>query len=135
MSARIQWDGLDAVAAMLTHAPEEIRAEATEIVRDETTGAATECSQTLAHKTGTLARRVKATFPSETVIVGIVQSTAPHAHLYEFGTKRRENSHRANRGTMPAADRFVKIAQTRRERMGRRLKELLVRRGFAVDDV
>lgn len=129
-------DGFDALVRELTEAPAEIRTEAMGILREETEGAAVEIGQRYPAHSGTLRRRVKTTYPSSTILLGIVQSTAPHSHLFEFGTKARHNEKGANRGRMPKADPavVVPIAQRRRARMLRRFREMLVRRGYQVSE-
>ena len=135
MSARVVMDGLDELITELTKAPEEIRREGMEILREETTGAAVEIGSALGvhRKTGKLLRSLRVTFPSSTILQGIVQLVAPHAHL-QFGTKARETDQGASRGRMPDIDVVVPIAQRRRERMYRRMREMLERRGFQVSE-
>jgi hypothetical protein len=132
MSARIQWDGLNDLIRDLTNAPRDIRDEGLTIIREETEGAANEISQQYARKTGTLAARVTTEYPSSTILIGIVKSRAPHSHLYEFGTKKRETNAGANRGTMPEKEVTVPIARRRRSRMYRRLGDMLRAKGFEV---
>lgn len=127
-------DGFDALIQQLTDAPAHIREQGMTIVREETEGAAIEIEASYPQKTGTLASRVKTLFPSTTLLVGIVQSTAPHSHLYEFGTKPRQNKAGANRGAMPAKKTTPAIAQRRRTRMMRRLTEMVEHMGFEVGE-
>jgi hypothetical protein len=134
MSAKIQWDGLAEVSRPLTNAPREIRVEAMDIVRDETEGAAAEIQQQYAVQTGRLRNRVRTDYPSSDVITGAVISSAPHSHLYEFGTKVRRTGNGANRGSMPASPVTPAIAVRRRTRMVGRLAEMLRRKGFEVGD-
>lgn len=56
-----------------------------------------------------------------------VLTHAPHAHLYEWGTRVRKNYTRrgANRGRMPAANVFVPAAVSRRELYIERLTRLV----------
>jgi hypothetical protein len=133
MSGGVRLEGFDALRHALITAPIQIRHEGMDIVRDETEGAAIEMSQAYARKTGTLAARVKTSYPVSGALIGIAQSTAPHSHLYEFGTKARRTAGGANRGTMPARPTTPAIAQRRRERMARRLIEMVKRFGFQVN--
>lgn len=128
----VQISGFNELVQALQDAPSDIREQGMVIIREETEGAAVEIAAKYHRKTGTLAKRVKTLFPSTTLLVGIVQSTAPHSHLYEFGTRDRKNAAGANRGRMPADKVTPEIAQKRRERMTRRLKEMLVRLGFTL---
>lgn len=128
-------DGLDALIRTLTEAPEAIREEGMAIVRETTEGAASEMAHRYTVQTGTLQRRVRTSYPSSRILVGIAQSTAPHAHLYEFGTRARRTASGANRGVMPAASPavVVPIAQRWRARMYARLAAMLRDRGFVVE--
>lgn len=136
MSARIEWSGLNELIHELTVAPRVIRDEGMTIVKEEAAGAAVEISQRYPRRTGRLASRVRVEYPSTTILAAIVTSSAPHSHLYEFGTDRRFTNQGWNRGTMPEANPqvTVPIAQRRRARMFRRLIEMLRRRGFEVRD-
>jgi hypothetical protein len=134
----VQFTGLDQLIRELTDAPEHIRADGMVIVREETEGARAEVENEYAvkfkRKTGNLSKRVKTLYPSTTLLVGIVQSTAPHSHLVEFGTKQRRNAAGANRGSVQEQSPKITpvIAEKRRARMYRRLKEMLAGMGFQV---
>jgi hypothetical protein len=136
MSAKIQWSGLTEFLQEFGSIPKDLHNEGMEIVKEETEGAAVEIAQQYGQHqaTGRLARSVRTFYPSASILVGIVRSVAPHAHLFEFGTKQRRNAKGANRGTMPKANPeiTVPIARRRRGRMSRRLVELLQRHGFDV---
>lgn len=139
MSNHIRLDGFDAFVRQLQTLPEEIRAEARGILVDETEQAAAEIAQRYrAGGTGNLQRSVRTRYPSESVLIGIAQATAPHAHLYEWGTRDRRGPGGAYRGRMPAADRarnIVAIADRHRARLRQRLADLLRRIGFQVEGV
>lgn len=137
MSSAVRLDGFDDLIRQLTAAPQQIREQGMVIVKEETEGAATEIALRYPTRSGTLARRVRTEYPSSTVLVGIVRSAAPHAHLVEFGTKPRQTSTGANRGVMPAANPAitVPIARKRRERMYHRLAEMLRGMGYQVTGV
>jgi len=81
--------------------------------------------------TGTLATSVRKRYPRPGV--GIVTSSAPHAHLFEDGTKARSNKRGANRGRMPKHRSIARVAVQFRPQMIRKLVELLKRYGFEVD--
>jgi hypothetical protein len=134
MSVKLEWNGLEELIQQLTHAPEAIRQEGLVIVQDDVTNAATEIALRYPSRTGTLARRVRTYFPSSQVLFGGIRSAAPHAHLYEFGTRKRQTGKGWNRGTMPAASPpvFVPIVQRHRLRMYDRLADMLRRMGWEV---
>ncbi len=132
MSGRVQVTGLDELIAALHTASADVRTEGMSIVRDATEGAANEIRQAYPRKTGTLARRVGTTYPSSTLLVGIVRSAAPHSHLYEFGTRQRRTASGANRGAMPAANPEITpvIAARRRRLMVDQLIDMVRARGM-----
>jgi hypothetical protein len=132
MSARVRWEGLDAFLREFGSLPEELQQEGLGIVREETEGAAVEIATQLPRRRGVLAGRVRTFYPSSSILVGLVQLTAPHAHLFHFGSKDRRTDSGANRGRMPGKNITVPVARRRRARMARRLVELLRRKGFQV---
>lgn len=135
MSGGVKVEGLDDLMRQLTDLPKDIRERGMEIVREETEGAAVEIAQAYPQKTGTLAARVKTTYPSSAALIGVALSTAPHSHLFEFGTKKpRQTKRGANRGVMPAEKITPAIAERRRDRMFRRLKDMLVTFGLTVSE-
>lgn len=132
--------GFEALIAELRDAPDHIRAEAMGIVKDTTEAAAREIAATYPQgPTGNLKNRVKTSYPSESLLVGIVRSTAPHSHLWEFGTRARQTKNGASRGKMPAhKGRSEKVTPTiaakHRTQMFIRLKNMLRDMGFQVSD-
>ncbi len=132
MSMGVRLDGLDALIRQLSDEPAAVRADGMAIVREETEGAAAEIVQAYPAKTGNLRSRVKTYYPSTTLLVGVVRSAAPHSHLFEFGTGQRQNRRGANRGRMPVDKVTPVIAQRRRERMVRRLADMMRGRGYQV---
>lgn len=137
MSAKVQWQGLDEFLREFGAIPQHLHEEGMGIIREETEGAAAEISQAYPRKTGTLASRVRTSYPSTSILVGLVRSAAPHSHLFEFGTKQRRTARGFNRGVMPKANPsvVVPIARRRRARMARRMVDMLRRAGFQVGDV
>ena len=135
MSGRVVVTGLDELIAALDKAPREIRTEGMAIVRDTTEAAATELRQEYGRKTGNLASRVGTTYPSTTLLVGIVRSAARHAHLYEFGTRQRRTSSGANRGAMPKADPQITSVVAPRHRRNMYDKLIQMLRGMGLFEV
>lgn len=139
MSAKVVLDGFDALVAELTKAPAEIRAQGMEIIRQETEGHAQEVRNAYGqHRvTGNLERGVNTEYPSTQVLIGIVRSKARHASIYENGTDVRRTNNGANRGRMPkpSPQLFVPLAIRRRERMRRRLADMLRGLGFQVTGI
>lgn len=136
MSVQIQ--GFDELIRQLTDAPEHIRDRGMEIVKATTETAAREIQATYPKgPTGNLRDRVKTFYPSESLLVGIIRSTAPHSHLWEFGTRVRRNAAGANRGRMPAhkghaAKVTPTIADKHRQTMVRQLVAMLRGMGFQI---
>jgi hypothetical protein len=95
-------DGLEASAApIITRAAERARGD---IVAAIPTGGS-----------GTLAGRV--TVAQRDTLRAQVESRAPHAWLYEYGSGRRVNRAGANRGVMPASKLVGRVASNERRRM------------------
>ena len=133
MSAGVRWLGMTELQRALKAAPVEIRTEALQIVRQATQATAADITTRYAvGRTGNLRGGVRTEYPTSDVLVGIVRSTAPHAHLWEFGTKRRQNSRGANRGRMPARPTTPGVARHRRAQMFTSLIALVRRLGFEV---
>jgi hypothetical protein len=128
--------GFEALIEELRNAPKEIRDEAMEIVRDTTEAAATEIRSAYPKVTGNLASRIRTSYPASGILAGIVMSTAPHSHLYEWGTRQRMTASGANRGKMPRPKQDVTppIAIRHRRRMYERLIDMLRAKGFQIGD-
>lgn len=134
MSVKVRWSGLNDLIRELGGLPAEIQSDGMAIIREETEGAAKEMAQGYAQKSGKLARSVRTLYPSSSILVGIAQAKSPHAHLYEFGTDKRQTVSGSNRGTMPEKQVTPDIARRRRANMARRLVNLLRSKGFQVGD-
>lgn len=132
MSGRVQVTGLRELAEFFAKAPDAIRAEAMDVVRETTEAAANEIRPQYPVKTGTLRDRVRTTYPASTVLAGVVLSSAPHSHLYDFGTRQRRTRSGANRGRMPEKAVVVPVAQRYRVRLVEQLKAVIRRFGFVV---
>jgi hypothetical protein len=157
VSAKVTLDGFEALVRHITDSPQVIRDEGMGIVSEESTGAETEIAGKYPVRAygrnadrGTLRGRVRTEFPSSSILVAVVRSTAPHSHLYEFGTRDRYTGARnwrtskgerrskstgkrwAFRGKSPEHPVTVPIARARRSRMTRRLAEMVRRQGYEV---
>ena len=133
MSSRVEVEGLTQLMEALGAVPDELRTVGMNIVQEETEDAAEEIRQAYPRgATGNLQQGVKVEFPSSTILVGIIRSTAQHAHLYEFGTQQRATASGANRGFGPPHPVTVPIAQRRRRVMLGRLVDLVREHGFEV---
>jgi hypothetical protein len=61
-----------------------------------------------------------------------VRSAAPHAWIYERGTKPRRTKNNVKRGAMPKSDIFIPLAVRTRTWMYQQFQALLERVGFEV---
>lgn len=136
MSVKVQLTGLDELVRAMWEAPAAIRAEGLAIVREATEGAASEIRRNYPEQshtatgTGNLVRSVQTTYPSSTVLAGIVRVAAPHAFIYEEGTAPRRTAKGYNRGVMPSHRVVPVVAPKYRARMFERLAELVERTGL-----
>jgi hypothetical protein len=80
--------------------------------------------------TGNLASSVRKKNPRPGV--GIVYSSAPHAHLFEDGTKARQTKRGFNRGREKKHRSIARVAVQQRAQMVARLVDLLRSHGFEV---
>lgn len=73
---------------------------------------------------------------TSTGVVGTVKNTAPHSHLWEFGTEVRSTRQGWHRGTMPSQynQGLVGIALRNRREMRPQLTKLLTDKGLVVTD-
>jgi len=153
MSIEVRWEGMNEFRKALKDLPEELHSEASDIVMAHANEAAilardaypvrtTGLNPSLLRKTrwfppGSLKSRVRAPRNESKVLLAKfrVRSDAPHAHLFEYGTKERRNKSGANRGAMPEAPEnqaFVGYATRVRRRMVVALIALVRRAGFEV---
>jgi len=139
MSVKLNFDGMNELRAALQALPDDLAEEAAGIV----TATAQEAKSSIQGgypmgPTGNLRNRVTATNNAahRAAAVSIVKSAAPHASIFEYGTKRRHTSKGWNRGKMPQppeAERMIPKVIRLRARMVSQLIELVRRAGFEVD--
>lgn len=139
MGASVRWDGLDDFKRALRNLPEDLAREASGVVT-ETANAAKRAIQDgyPVGPTGNLKNRVTVSTAQANSVsaVAIVRSAAPHASIFERGTKTRHTGAGANRGRMPRPDvseRMIPKVQSFRARMVERLIEIVKREGLEVD--
>lgn len=134
---RLQWQGMNEFKEALRKLPEHLANEAGEIVVASAEGAARTIQANYPQgPTGNLKRGVTVSRERSRVSTAAkVTSRAPHAHLFEFGTRRRMTNNHANRGVMPeapASQAFIPAVIRARARMTDALIALLEREGFLV---
>ena len=137
MSTRLHLDGLTELIHALRQLPEELTAEADTIIRTHADQAKREIQTAYPDgPTGNLKRGVTVEHnASKFSTHAIVRSRAKHAHLWEFGTKRRHTGRGAHRGVMPpgpSGQRMIPIAMRTRRKMLDALTDLVRRAGFEV---
>lgn len=124
------WNGLSGLRAQLSAMSGELADEAVPIIQSTADQAAEKIKQAYPAVDGDLRRGVKVRgLRREGAAVSIaVVSTAPHAHLYEYGTVRRATLKGANRGTMPARPVVSAVAPRSRRAMDQELIAMLERK-------
>jgi hypothetical protein len=134
MSNQVVWEGLAELKAALGQLPKRLAAEASAIVTDSAYAARDEIVAAYPKRTGALRRGVKVKLESvgQYGAGASVINTAPHAHLFEFGTQARHTKLGASRGSMPPGNIFVPRVIKHRRRMYDELKEMLKREGLIV---
>lgn len=135
---RLKLEGLEEFRRGLRNLPEDLANEAGDIVLAHAEEAKREIQSGYPEgPTGNLRARVgvernKSKFTSG----AIVKARAPHASIFEFGTRARTTKSGANRGVMPKAqptEAFIPKAIRARRRMTQALIGLLERAGFQVN--
>lgn len=107
MSARVVWNGLDLLLDEIRALPQWSTTEGLNAARKASNAAAVDIkSEYGRHRvTGALQDRVTVE-DMPTGRFGVrrrVRNSAPHSHLFEFGTAKRTTEAGANRGEMPEA--------------------------------
>ena len=138
MSVRIQWDGMNEFQQALRQLPKALTGEAADIVQQHAEASARTIQANYPDgPSGNLKRGVRTQVDrSPFGVRGVVRSGAKHAHLFEFGTQQRRNSHGANRGRMPKApvgQAAIPVFIRERRKMTLELIELVRRAGFEVE--
>lgn len=137
MSARVRIEGLDELRDALRRLPQDLTQEAHAIVIAQAEAAQREVVNGYPDgPTGNLKRRVTLEVNTSQFSAGArVRSRAPHASIFEKGTKARRTRQGRNRGRMPEASdaaRMVPKAIQHRRRMYQALSAMLERYGLTV---
>lgn len=137
MSARVTWKGLQELFRDLQLLPAQSASEATNIATAAANSAAVEVRTVYGDHavTGVLQARVRVD-DLTTKRFGVhkrVINTAPHAHLFEFGTVERKTDAGWSRGKMwgrqPGGHVFIPAMERARARMYTQMKAMLIRLG------
>jgi hypothetical protein len=129
--------GLDDLRAALHRLPGELVEEARVIVHAQAEDVGGQIQRDYpTGPTGNLKRMVTVVHASQTLAASsLVRSRAPHANIFEHGTKRRTTGRGFNRGAMPQRDAsqlmIPKVIRAR-QRMMAALIALVRRAGFEV---
>lgn len=140
-NTRLSLQGMAEFRAALRQLPEDLAQEAGVIVQAQAEFAKDQIQRAYPHgPTGNLQSRVTATKESESRFGArsIVRSRAPHASIFEFGSKARRTNTGANRGRMPkapASEAMIPIVVRRRRAMVSALIDLVRKAGFVVEGV
>jgi hypothetical protein len=132
----VTWDGLTEFARALKALPEQLATASQAAVKR---AADTTMSEVLSGyplgPTGGMRAGVLQVTHDQGVVFGVdVRSTAPEAHLWEYGTTTRATHRGANRGYMRAhqSDSLHAIGDRARAAMNSELQQLVADAGFTV---
>lgn len=138
MSVQLRFDGLAELRAALRQLPEHLTGEAAQIVEAHAVKAQGDVVQGYPQgPTGNLKRRVTLgrQQTSRISVKAVVSSRAPHAWIFEKGTRQRSTTRGWNRGRMPAASdaeaMLPKVIRIRRDMIAA-LVAMVRRAGFTV---
>jgi hypothetical protein len=132
MSAWFEIDGLDELKAALRNLPAELAGEAANLVEAAGNRAVLDLRRAYPKVTGNLRAGVQVTFTKSPFgAKARVQTRAPHAHLYEYGTEARHFGLRKLKRMEPKHTYGKTMARNRREMWGE-IEELLERAGLKV---
>jgi hypothetical protein len=135
-----QWEGLDDLKEALRKLPRELVTAGQEIVSDEAHQAVFRIELNYGAHVHTGYLKGSVWVREGQILAGAgayarIVASAPHAHLFEFGTAARQWQSGKKTGTMPPAPpahQFVPEVIQARTQMFRRLAELLARNGLEV---
>jgi hypothetical protein len=128
----VVWKGLTELQTLLTQLPDTATGETAKLAEAAANGAAVDIRGAYPVRTGRLRDRVKVAplrSRSRRSVGVAVTNTAPHAHLFEFGTQARHTSIGASRGSMPPGNVFIPRILSARRRLYEQIKNLLTRLG------
>jgi hypothetical protein len=112
----VTWNGLDSFKRELQVLTSDLVSEAEGILVESAFAAGDAIRAAYPYVEGALQRGVTVTPSRGMVLAGAeLTNTAPHAYLYEHGTKVRANKHGDNRGQMKGTPTFIPIAAAYRE--------------------
>jgi hypothetical protein len=107
----VTFQGLDRFKQQLRTLSPTLLEEADQILRDGAEAAKADIVAAYPRVTGNLKRGVKVRAARGSAIGGVeLKQTAPHGHLYEYGTVRRFTHEGAHRGQMAGTPTFGPIA-------------------------
>jgi hypothetical protein len=134
MANRFRWTGLDELREELRNLPQDLTAEASDIVNQSAEGAAEFIRAAYPERTGNLKRGVVVVHQEagKWGAAKIVKNTAKHAYIFENGSQARHNAIGANRGAMPPGNVFVPRIVRARQQMYRTLAAMLETHGLKV---
>jgi len=132
----VELTGMKELREALRRLPDDLAQEGADIVRDATEATKTATVQGYPSVSGELRDGVKTEYQRTAYgLKGRVRSTAPHAHLYEFGTADRKTSAGWPRGQVMEHPVLVPASERERTTMNERLIDLVRRAGFEVSGV
>jgi len=134
-SLELRWDGLAELRRMLRTIPATTQPEVTALVNYHARWAHGALLAAYPEVSGNLRKGVRlAQTMMHGVAAAVVTSRAPHAWIFEKGTRPRQTRRGVNRGSSPPHYTFRNTVTPQRYRLFDDLKQLLIRRGFEVYD-
>jgi hypothetical protein len=137
MSNRVhlQWSGLDELRKTLATLPATLQPEIDALVRYHARAAEGALLAAYPSVSGALRRGVRLeSRQARGGAAAILVSRAPHAWIYERGTRPRQTKQGWPRGAAPAHNTFFRTVEPQGQRLYADLTSLLERRGFEVHD-
>ena len=136
VSWRLEYRGLEELKTALRALPADLARDAGPIIERHARGAMEATREEYPEETGALKRGLRLSedvAPSRFGVAYTVRNSAPHSHLYEYGTQTiRLTSTGASRGQMPAQATFVPNMLSYRRRMYGALGDMLTEHGLLV---
>lgn len=134
--------GMDELRRFLRDLPREMDDEASTIIREAAQVTADRAKAAYPRgDTGNLRRGVRVFHDAGSrgamgigarPITSYVRNSAPHSHLFEFGSQLRRHSNGKSVGAMPARPTLIPIAARARSQMFARLIRMVQGKGFQV---
>ena len=133
MALILQIKGLEELRAAFRALPKDLQREAAVIVQAQAEAARQQIAAAYPERTGNLRRGLRVeTRADPTSDYAILRNYAPHAVIFEKGTKPRRWKSGKSTGRMPPGNVFLPIANRRRQMMVNLIVDIVERHGLHV---